>query len=282
MNDYEAKQKARRERYEARAAKARIEAKNRFNSPNIAAVRDMGGEPIKIGHHSERSHRAIYRRADNDMRKGCEALDKAKHYDHKAEGVGLGGISSDDPDALPQLKDKLAALEAEQRQRKAVNAAWRKHGKPAPEITDDTTAQWVAITAAANVHYFGAYFAEILRGMVQQWAWNPRKPWPPFQTYELTNKTANIRSVKKRIASLEASQGAEHKETTGNGYRVAEDPDDNRIRIYFDDRPSREVCKLLRTFGWRWSRANMAWQRRLNNASWASADYILARIAEIA
>lgn len=43
------------------------------------------GEPIKVGHHSERGHRALLERNENRMRKAFEFEDKAKEQQQKAE-----------------------------------------------------------------------------------------------------------------------------------------------------------------------------------------------------
>jgi hypothetical protein len=43
------------------------------------------GEPIKVGHHSEKRHRALFERNDNRMRKCIEYTDKAKEYANRAE-----------------------------------------------------------------------------------------------------------------------------------------------------------------------------------------------------
>lgn len=43
------------------------------------------GEPIKIGHHSEKRHRALIERNDNRMRKSVEQLDKAESHESKSE-----------------------------------------------------------------------------------------------------------------------------------------------------------------------------------------------------
>jgi len=41
------------------------------------------GEPIKVGHHSEKRHRALFERNDNRMRKSVEFSDKAKEYESR-------------------------------------------------------------------------------------------------------------------------------------------------------------------------------------------------------
>jgi Domain of unknown function (DUF3560) len=42
------------------------------------------GEPIKIGHHSEKKHRALYERVNNAMRKSVEESEKAKEQISRA------------------------------------------------------------------------------------------------------------------------------------------------------------------------------------------------------
>lgn len=92
----------RADRMEARSDKADAEASARFNSANVQAVRDLQGEPVKIGHHSERRHRKLLDRADNDMRKGCEAMDRSKHYAARAEAASRTASARelDDPGFL--------------------------------------------------------------------------------------------------------------------------------------------------------------------------------------
>lgn len=43
------------------------------------------GQPILVGHHSERKHRKVLERADNAMRKSIEEDEKAKNYRRRAE-----------------------------------------------------------------------------------------------------------------------------------------------------------------------------------------------------
>jgi hypothetical protein len=43
------------------------------------------GEPIKIGHHSEKRHRKLFEKYDNKMRKSIEESDKAETYRQRAE-----------------------------------------------------------------------------------------------------------------------------------------------------------------------------------------------------
>ena len=88
-----------------------------------------------------------------------------------------------------------------------------------------------------------------------------------FPAYELTNNNANIRRMKKRLAELERLATAEPKEyQIAHGVTVEEDPSDVRIRIHFPDKPSEATRKVLKRYGFKWSRYNKAWQRHLNSA----------------
>ena len=109
---YQAKRDARADRYEAMASKARSESTASYAAQKRILDFIPMGQPILIGHHSEKRHRADLNRADNLMRKPCEANNKAKHYDNKAESArDNDAIFSDDPEALRKLREKLADLE---------------------------------------------------------------------------------------------------------------------------------------------------------------------------
>lgn len=132
MNSYEAKQAARRERLERKADRLEGVAQRRQSS--AFAILDMipPGQPILVGHHSERRHRRDLAKVDGHMRAGFEAQKAAGEARARAESVGYGGISSDDPDAVAKLKAELAGLEQRQERMKSANAAARKAKTEAP------------------------------------------------------------------------------------------------------------------------------------------------------
>jgi hypothetical protein len=267
-NRYEEKQDARRERYQDRAEKADQEKKDRWDEWEKNARMIPPGQPILIGHHSEKKHRAHLKRMDNIMRKGIDAGEKADHYRRKADAVGLGGISSDDPDAVKKLRDQLDALEEKQRFMKQVNAAWKKAGAPAADNTD----AWHAIADAMGVtpEDLNRTRREMAGGLT------PR----PFPGYALTNNGANIRRIKKRIEGLE-NRPAAAPDVQGNGYRIVENADMNRIQFFFDDKPTPEIRSILKRSGWRWAPSVGAWQRHLNNNGRYSATYVENKIKEL-
>lgn len=92
------------------------------------------GQPILVGHHSERRHRNAIERLDRAMGAAVENGRKADSMRSRADNIEAAAdnaIYSDDPDAIERLTEKLAQLEAKREQIKADNAAFRKSHKEA-------------------------------------------------------------------------------------------------------------------------------------------------------
>lgn len=105
---------------------ARIDRLRASSDAGINRSREMlpwGGQPILVGHHSEKRHRRDQERSHDLMRK---SIDEGREAD-RLEGISAStGISSDDPDAIMLLREKLAGLEAQRARIKAFNKAARK------------------------------------------------------------------------------------------------------------------------------------------------------------
>jgi len=257
--DYEDRQKSRHKRLLSQAEKAEQEATARFNSHNVKTVIGMAGEPIKVGHHLEGRHRKLLERADNDMRKGCEAVAKSKTLRYKADGVGSGGISQDDPQALDKLRKQLVEATECQSERKAINKVLCGKG--------DSVVGLVALGLSQ------AEAEEILvpdcMGAVG------------FPSYALSNNSANIRRIKQRILNLEFEQArTPEPPIITPWFRVHEDREDNRIWFVFEERPDKETCKKMRSGGWKWSSKRGAWVRLMNSRGWYSAREMLWSLCE--
>ena len=132
MNDYAAKQAARRERLEARAGRKASESASRLTRAHAAADAIPMGQPILIGHHSEVKHRGHIARIERDTRAGYAAADEAADLARRAAAVGTAGISSDDPEAIAKLREALASVEADRARYAAENAAARKAKRDPP------------------------------------------------------------------------------------------------------------------------------------------------------
>ena len=131
MNHYEQKQEARRERYQALAEKNRKESNRRYEASHKLGEMIPLGQPILVGHYSERGHRSLLEKINNNMRKSIELDKKADYYENRANNIS-NNISSDDPNAIEKLKVKLAKLEDKQRDMKEHNAEARANKTEQP------------------------------------------------------------------------------------------------------------------------------------------------------
>ena len=107
MNPYERKQEEKRQRLLDTAEKAKKRSDSAHDRAQTIADGIPMGQPILVGHHSEKRHRADLRRIDNGYRKAFEESDRAEELERRAEAVGTGGVSSGDPDAVAKLEQKI-------------------------------------------------------------------------------------------------------------------------------------------------------------------------------
>lgn len=125
-----------RERRQARANRLRTWSEKREQRSNTAfeSARRVAdgiplGQPILVGHHSERRHRRDIERIDNGMRAGVDHARKATEMSNRADEIerqAEDAIYSDDPDAVDRLRAKLIALEQRRDTMNGANASYRK------------------------------------------------------------------------------------------------------------------------------------------------------------
>lgn len=169
----------------------------------------------------------------------------------KIRSTGMGGISTDDSQAIAKLESKLANLESAQEKMKAVNAYYRKHKTldGCPDISEDV-------------------ISKLKAGMASSWHYE-NKPYP---SWALSNNNAEIRRVKERIASLTRQKEVGYTGWDFEGGRVKANTADNRLQIFFDDKPDEETRAALKSSGFRWAPSVGAWQRQLNDNAIYAAD----------
>lgn len=251
VSGYEEKKEARIERLEERAVKATQESESRYQSSKQIGGRFEAGQPILVGHHSEAKARRDQERMWSQMEKSVEAGKKAERLQQRATSAEMStAISSDDPEAVVKLKEKLQKLETDQKLMKDINAAWRKFKKnPASLDKSDLEEKYKA-------H---------IRKFEPEYTWQKG----PFESYQMSNNNANIKRTKERLKELIEKS---FDETTTlydeNDIQVIDNVEENRVQVFFPGKPSAEIRKKLSSSGFNFSRTNGAWQRK--RSSWAS------------
>ena len=257
-NAYEQKIEARKERYLALSEKTRARAKARMEQARRMADAIPFGQPILVGHHSEKRDRKFRERIHQNFGKGFDLLEKAAYYERRAKGVNDYAISADDPDAVKKLRERVENLKSSQERMKAANAAIRKHQKEGPE------AQQAALERLGfQPDRAKAILTPDVMGTVG------------FASYSLSNNNANIRRLEDRIQILEKAQALEDRETPYAWGTIRENKEINRIQFRFDGKPDEAVRDLMKSSGFRWAPSEGAWQRQwTGNAVYAARDVI--------
>lgn len=230
----------RRERLERKLAKRREWAESRKAKADAAYKTARGivgnipmGQPVLIGHHSEKRHRRDLERADNAMSRMVESSKMADHHISKAGGIADQldrSIFSDDPDALDQLQARIVELEAERERRKAANKAYTKGG-------------WDAVAAVLPPDQLARAHRSMAACPYE------RVPFPP---YSLQNLGARIRTAKKRIEEVKREQARRAEAEAAPGGLLVKIVGD-WSRVTFAEKPDRATIDALKAAGFRWA-----------------------------
>lgn len=273
----------------------------------------MNGQPILVGHHSEKRHRRQFEKMWAMDSRAYHMSQQAERYTHQAAASDDNrAISSDDPAALIKLREKLAILEARQEKMKAVNKLVQKAltkvgmsgkkrndlrrnmykdtGRTRPRTNEERNAlEQAYLKARAEFNTNCQKAAPVLAALASIPEAEALRLVTPddlgrvgYPSYALTNNSGNMTRIKQRIADLEkqnariaASDGEPVKTYFKDGVIVIEDLEDNRLKIVFPGKPSEAMRDRLKANGFRWSPYNTAWQRQLTDYARAAARMIL-------
>jgi hypothetical protein len=253
MNDFESQRAEKAARFRKLAAKH----ENISTGRHLAARQRLGmiplGQPILIGHHSEKRHRKDLTHIDERLAKAKEHHDKAEYFRRRAAAAESNrAIFSDDPDATEKLVDKIERLKQRQGAMKRANQLIRKADR---EGLADLGFSEETITRLFSQDYAGRV---------------------GFPNYALTNNSANIRRLEKRLADLQQAQSDVTTEEEFPGrIRLVDNVEDNRLQMFFAEVPSEAIRRELKSNGFRWSPTTRAWQRHRSNRATYLAKLML-------
>jgi len=255
ISQYEGKRLARVERLKTRAQRAKQEAASTIERAREMAAVIPFGEPIHVGHHSEKRDRRYRAKIHKTFDKGFTKLGEAEALQRRATAAERNkAISSDDPDAVPKLEGKLRELEHVRSLLPRAREVLKK--AKAPERARE------ALTGLGLDEDFVAHLT----------------PGPPLQRWAHTtvkrNLDGEIQRVRRRIEDLRErlSKNPRAQEQIGDT-RIAEE--DNRVRIFFPGKPDETTRKALRSHGFVWAPSAGAWQRKSSEGAWYWARTIL-------
>jgi len=258
-SNYEEKKAARIEKYKRLAEKNESTSEQQFNRASEMASVIPFGQPILIGHHSEKKDRNYRNKITRLQDKAMESSSKAKYYEDRATiAESNTAISSDDPNALIKLKEKLLAMEELQEIMKAANKIIKSK-----KLTDDE-----------KIEELGDH--NIKESQARKLLLPDFCGRIGFPNYRLTNNNQNMSRVRERIKHLEKIGKMESKEEVINGVRIYTNVEENRVQLFFPGKPEETTRKALKGNGFRWSPSEGAWQRQISS----SAEYWAKQIVD--
>lgn len=192
-----------RERREARAERLRGWADKREAKSDAAYEQAQGmaehipfGQPILVGHHSERRDRNYRDRIGRTYDRSFEDAAKAKSMRERAKNIedaAAAAIYDDDPDAIERLQAKIEFLEAQRKRITDYNKSCRKALKADPEskhgdlsILDEQQQRSLASLARVAPYQI--------------------RPGGAFPGYATSNVGGTISQAKARLARLQAAK----------------------------------------------------------------------------
>lgn len=184
MSTYRERREARAERLREWADKREVKAEQAYSAARQTADMIPFGQPILVGHHSQRRAERDFDRIHRNMGKSIEHAKKAEEMRRKADNIEAAAdaaIYSDDPDAAERLADKIATLEAERDRIKRYNATCRKGAPDRSILTDDEVRDLESCLRYAAFQCKGE----------------------AFPSYVLSNLGKKITTAKKRLAELD-------------------------------------------------------------------------------
>ena len=241
------RKQARADRYRERALQAKAGSTADYRLSEELTNNIPSGQPILVGHQSEKRLRRALECSWNALGKSVELERKADYYAAKAEAAEHNrAIYAEDDDAVENLTERVAALESLQERMKAANRII-KNLKQTQEEKIEALCRLGFERRNAEELFVPNCFGQI-----------------GFADFTIRNNGANIRRLKKRLESVARLTSTPTKQYTIGEVRIVENTEANRLQVFFPEKPSETVRKELKSNGFRWASIAACWQSYLN------------------
>lgn len=250
MNSYQEKIQAKIEYAKERSSKLKKSTERFFSKGFCETTGIPMGQPILVGHHSEQRHRKTIKRYENAMRKNIADAEKAQYYEEKAKRLEKNTvISSDDPEAVIKIKEKLLKLEKKLNRMKELNSKLRKFKTRSNALIEFKKESYEDKDKELLIKMVDNHFYALPPERIKAYYFNT------------SNINSEIRRLKDRVDFLEKQNSKVTKSYVYEGVEVVENVEENRLQLFFDGKPELEVRTKLKQNGFRWSPYNGCWQR---------------------
>lgn len=289
--DYEERKEEKKEAYERLAQKNKEKANAGFERSHKMAEVIPFGQPILVGHHSEKADRNYRKKINKVFENAIEDNKKADYYSNKVQTIENSKvISIDDPEALKKLECKLETIKAKIEKVKEHNKNCKpfihlyisKFREGYEQIWNDNGSGDYAKIINGKLIWVSKRVPEEIKAKIETYHKTGKLEQDPipedkkvYAAYVLQNLNANKSTIQKRIESLKAKAKIEEIDETTNGINLVVDQNENRVMIYFPGKPNEEIRSKLKHGGFRWSPRNTAWQAFISNRAIMKAREII-------
>ena len=263
------RKQARADRYRERALQAKAGSTAAYRRSEELTKNIPSGQPILVGHHSEKRHRRALECSWNALGKSVELERKADYYAAKAEAAEHNrAIYAEDDDAVENLTERVAALESLQERMKAANRIIKSLKQTQEEKIEALCKlflglglAWLVMNRlgdgplAAAGSIAGVTIGTVLSALYLFCKTRRR-------TRELSRAEGQARPAGETLKRLLKSTPT--KEYTIGEVRIVENTEANRLQVFFPEKPSETVRKELKSNGFRWASIAACWQSYLN------------------
>ena len=233
MSIYEEKTQARIKRYKKNEEKSKERSNNLYLKAKKMASVIPFGQPIMIGHHSEKKDRSYREKIESSFKKSFEEAKKSEYWKNKVTSTESNtNIYSDDPEAIKKIKNKIEVLIKHDENSKLLNTKLRKfktytNALEKLKLLDDEESKMLYqhISQSANLY---------------------AQPPEFISCYYYGYNSPEIRRLKKRLAYLEKDKKREPICFEVKNIKVIEE--EGQIRVHFPYKPDSEIRKKLKSY----------------------------------